>query len=289
MFDYEAILADHHRAWLATESYIQDDTFSIGMEMSAPVASQNANSTTVGLKRRTFAERIKSGIDSAMLYIEELITKLTQTFRKFLLTTQGFNNQLIQAKKQTKPLKGLKVIMYSYNDQFLDDLYIKMTNLANKYIITNENIPQDSPLLLFKDQFELFFIKELSGEEIDPNSNFANFMMNVKKRYRGDRKEVFVGPNQLSLYIRKSNEYPKLKRVINNDLSMIKNRLNSMKSMIRSTQTVDDRNKKQDISKANKNAIYFSHCYSTMANMYFNLKFEQVFQCRAIIKRFYAF
>lgn len=289
MFDYEVIIANHHRDWYMIEECFSDIE-DIATE-ATPVVTQTNASSTMGLRDKTIGERIKAGVDKVIVMIQNLVAKLSRAIKSFMTTNYGFELELETAKRQTKPLKGIKVIMYNYNNSYLDTIYEKMLRMASSEIFDgSRSLPSDSPYLLPKDQFEAFMIQTLSGKEVEPGTNFSAFLREVKKQYRGQKTEQFVSAQHLTFYEQKSQLNPRLKKVISSDLSTVRNRLRVMKNnadLFHQKEGVDDSQKISE--KAYTNAAFFCHCFTTFANWYFNLKFEETYQSRAILKRFYAF
>ena len=161
--------------YLAEESNIYNMISDIALEADGQDIKDSETNVASQLLQKvsTFIQKILDLIDNAIL-------GLKNTFEKVLLTDKGFQKELRNAEINRRPLNGIKVITYPYNDRFIDMVYKKIkdnvmgciNSFSEKYIEDENN-----PLNKSKEDMELF-IYEKAGipKEVDNTQAFFSYL-----------------------------------------------------------------------------------------------------------------
>lgn len=286
MFDYPAIMSDFHRANHEFNLTLMDIC-----EEAIDSNSPSVNKMNTNISSNKWVERIRTLMDKVIAFIMEKIKKLTNSIRSIWQTSRGYEKEYRRNKSNT-PLKGLKVLMYNYNDKYLDDAYLKFLNLANK--LTSQSTSNDSPLATSSDVFQKYVYKEVMGKDPESGMTLSSMMAEISRTYRGKKTERIVNPSLLSLCEKKALDYMHYKRIVDNDLKGIEQKARAIKNMnvqfkISSEGSPDTTSGQKLDPKIVSNIAYLCNSFGTFAHYFFDLKFEQVFQCRSIVSKMYRF
>jgi len=249
----------------------------------------DAHKTTIA---NNFVEKVKRIIDRILQIIDTVLMKLKNSFEKAYLTDKGFHKDIQDWKKTYKPLASVKLIVYQYDEQILNAVFNHLKGTFDEYI--NAYHPQqdndaNSVLNYTQDQILQDLINRSGLKNDDNITDGISFLNELKKEYRSKKVEATFKGTSVDAYIKIIDQYPVTKNLLNNELSRMKQKLNSLKSesniLANKTDAPEDAKKKMNVQLTKLFFIY--NFYATFIRMYFELEVEKALLYRIVVKKLY--
>lgn len=241
---------------------------------------------------------ISEMIKIALANLETFKQKLANSFQNFMMTNDGYEKQLRIAETNTKPSNAVRLITYTYNDAVLDNVLNKFMPIINKSISALE-IKSEEDLQSSMNRKDLLSLSQKDMEKqvmamigaSKENSRIQIYFHELKKEFRGEKKERIIKKNEISSYRKLISNVKQLNIILSNIQLDMAGKMNQIESRIKVKM------KSRDISQKIKNAVkqrlgnlislYTS--FTAFLEVYYVMKIEQVLNARVVLKRFYQF
>lgn len=241
---------------------------------------------------------ISEMIKIALANLETFKQKLANSFQNFMMTNDGYEKQLRIAETNTKPSNAVRLITYTYNDAVLDNVLNKFMPIINKSISALE-IKSEEDLQSSMNRKDLLSLSQKDMEKqvmamigaSKENSRIQIYFHELKKEFRGEKKERIIKKNEISSYRKLISNAKQLNINLSNIQLDMAGKMNQIESRIKVKM------KSRDISQKIKNAVkqrlgnlislYTS--FTAFLEVYYVMKIEQVLNARVVLKRFYQF
>lgn len=230
--------------------------------------------------------------------IQKFFLKFSNWIKKVLQSDMGFKEQCRTAIKNNKPMEGIKLITYQYNEEALEKELHKLNDILTSFLnqmnrntsyraLSDESTASDIDRTPDEIYDKIFSKLSCPGDVRDINSYF----LYVKKLYRGEKKEqVFVSSNTRQYYqVTEGNK--ELTNQIKKSEAIMKNQISVLKSNLHNTIQNKDANKEVKKRAMNqcKNLTHIYNLYLHFLDIYFQLKIERIYIYRTILKKIYRF
>ena len=277
------------------KSCIMDIFSSYAMEADVP-DTENEDVTSVddaSNKRKatkTMLERVKKLIETIKGFIERIALKVKNVLRKIAQQDAGFRRNCNEAFVKNKPLQGVKLIAYEYNPSALESEISKLTNVVSKRIADVNTHFEDGAKQTKEDDIITGILKDI-GLSDEKNLNVNTYFLHLKDVYRSNKSEqLFVSSNR--------NEYYKIAlsgqeigQSMNTYQKKIENLAEGMKAKlngIANNNDATDEIKRKALEAYGAVSHIFSF-YTRVMDVYFQLRIEQMYSYRAVLKKLYHF
>lgn len=275
-------------------SYEIDDIFmEYAMESENESVDDNEN-------KENFAKRLLGTVTKLINEIYAIIDRFVNHVRNVLYrvaqTDVGFRDNCRQAMKDNKPYEAVKLIVYNYNDQYLESQVNKitrectsiLTSMNRDYQIKDDESDGDALDMKKKDIVKYILIK------IGCPSNVTDMNMYfelIKKNFRVEKKEMLFKASLGNVYYNKALEIENIKKVTHDRQTVMKNQAATIKSEL---MNIVENNTTQDHVK--KRAVrYYRHAagvynfYTAFLKVYIQFKIEETLMYRAVLKKLFHF
>ena len=276
----------------------QDESTLLNIFSDYTIAMEEDTAVKEEVEKQNFGkvllEKVQKLIREIMAIIDRVFTRLKNVLRRILQTDEGFKKQIRTAIKKNKPLEGIKLITYTYNDTALDALYDKATkvvfalvsSLKTSYVEESKD-DNEHPLDLSKDKlYKHVFEKMGCPNDITDVNLLYDYM---RKIYRGQKRETLYTSNNTRNYYNITMSYGKMESEINAKNTLMRQQVSVLRTNL-SNITKNDRAvdvvKKRAMKQAT-NASLLYNLYSNILTMYFELKTECIMSYRIVLKRLY--
>jgi hypothetical protein len=269
--------------------------YDIAIEADETVTSvdDNINKENFAIKLKEQAEKL---IKTLQGIIEKNFLKLLNGIRKVLQTDKGFEKDCRKAIIDNKPLEGVKLITYTYDDAVLETdmtnlfhaIQKRLDNLKTDY--TSESDPNTAGDM-DRDENDLFqeIFKDMNLPENVTNTNA--YFMYIKDKFRKNKKETLFVASQSKKYYDIAMGFSDVEKTINEKQTLMKNQTGTIRANLKSI--IDNKltpnNVKTRAVKQYKNAAHLYNLYTHFLNVYVQLKLEEALTYRAVMKKLFHF
>lgn len=280
--------------YIATECDIESIYYDIANEAdingSDPVET---NPRKEGLLIR-FRKTIEKTIEIIKGMIEKAIIRANNFFTKLAQTDEGFKKNCRTAMVKNKPYEAVKLIVYNYDDSFLDTSVNSVTNkIVNKILslktdYVSSSKEETNEMDSDKDKLiESIFV----DAGISDVTNIGSYFSYIKKKYRKEKVEMLFKASQAKEYYNITMSYDKFKNTI-----QAKQRILSQQAAIVHKNLKNITNNKMAEEKIKykvlnryKNVTHLFNLYLHVLDGYLQLKTEKILMYRTVLKKIYHF
>jgi hypothetical protein len=265
---------------------MEEDTSSKESEVNDEVKKQKIG-TIIG-------DKIKKLMQEIVAIIDRLMSKLKNVIGRILTTDKGFRKQIREAIAKNKPLEGVKLIAYTYNDTELDRIHNKISSVLFKTISSlktsyTEEMDEDNKHPLDMNKNELYkYILDQAGCPNDV-TDLNLFYEYIKKSYRKEKKEILFLSQNTRDYYNITLSYNKIEDTVNKQNTLMRQQVSILRtnlSNISKNSQLPNNVKKRAVKQAT-NASLLYNFYSSILSMYIELKTEQILTYRIVLKKLY--
>lgn len=288
---------------IALESDISTQSTVTSQSLSNSSASQigkdkSLSSGDIQNRKNNVLSNIKYIIDKMTSWIKELILRMKNYSKKIWQSDSKFKEEYNEIKQSRKPMQGVKVLSYYYDNRLLDNAMQKViamikeifNNAINETIFNN----QEYCLLQGKKETEQYIIKNVAGS-LTPDGqnkidNIKALFIFIKQSYRKEKKEVLITPNQIMRLEQGLGETKRSMQVVNGNIEQMKRMQTQLETYVKNKLNIP--NGVEHREEYRKIVTNFSTVYSFFINFshyYYDLKTEYQFCCREKLKRLYQF
>lgn len=280
MGKYNDIIVEYER---------QDNTFNfLEFEKALEADIQNSTPDNDKTKIQRFTEFLKKLFDELESFIMRKVTGLKNTFKRIQMTDSGFEKTLRNAEVSYKP-RNVELIMYDYNINFLQSQVDTINKVMSVFLMDNtplESIDtQKDKLVAGKDELEKFIMDRMGAGEKALNEYFLYAATN----FRGKKVKKVIMVSNIKYYREGYRKYDIIKNAINTNQSLILEKVKSLRlhyTKMTSNPSVPD-DLKQLAQKRSKGLAQLYNIYSVINETLFNLRVEELNNCRIVLKRMY--
>ena len=241
-------------------------------------------------------QRTKQIVDHLIALINKAFSYLYNSTTKILQTDHGFSDQFRQAVKKQKPLQAVKLIVYNYQDGFLEQEMSKWDNVIQKII---RGIRTDMKSLSLSGNANELDMKasDLTAsvlKQIGAPSNVTDmglYFLHLKRTFRKEKVERLFKSSELRNYYNMTQGCEKLKTVIQTKQSFMREstqRIKNTLSLVTESHRVNDGMRKRVI-KQSSNVTTLCNMYTSFLKAYTQLKTEEILSYRAVCKKLLRF
>lgn len=282
----------------ATESEIRDLYFDYTIVLEETMSSGSNTTVDDNTNKQSFAKKL---IDKIGKIIQELFAIIDKKFSKLATimgrvgqTDEGFKREIRTAIKNNKPLEGIKLISFQYNDNVLETELNKMTSvmldlmksLKTGYAEEKRDDNQHPMDLPSDELYKYIFDKMGCPKEI---TNINAYYEYVKHKFQGNKKEQLYVSSKTREYYNITMSYSSVKRTLDGKKLIMKQQASVLKAnlnaIIKNNATQNEI--KQRAIKQSSNATHLYNLYTSFLDIYTNLKLEKVMAYRIILKKLY--
>lgn len=245
---------------------------------------------------RTTGDRLKETIDKIIKtlagIIEKFALKLSNLFKSLMQSDTGFIRNCREAMVNHKPLEGVKLIVYQYNDSALDTAADKFTtaitkrmdalkqNFVNKEEVEGVDTEEDIIAGVLQD----------AGAPSDVK-NLETYYSYMKDIYRVEKKETLFTAVNSKAYYSIATSATNMRNIMNARQSKLKqynSQISSgLKNMMNRSDITDEQ--KSRFVKRSRSLAFLFNTQTHFLDMYLQLKVEKIFTYRAVLKKLYHF
>lgn len=223
-------------------------------------------------------------IQRAFLKISNFLSRVSQS-------NNGFINDCRKAIVKNKPLEGVKLITYQYNDGILDGEMNKMTNIILKKIADTKTSYAEISSDDNNDSGDI--IGDLFKELRVPSDikNINTYFMYIKDKFRTSKKENLFTANKTQQYYSNATNIKKIINISNNRKQIINQQTNTIKSNLQNIikNNMSQNEIKQKALRKYKNMTHLYNFYVHFIEIYVQLKVEESLTYRMVLKKLYHF
>jgi len=272
-YNYEAVNIEELYSSIAIEANVDDP-----------------NLTDIKKDTGQLVNKVKSLIDKIIAIIKNNIAKLGNYLKKFALTDVGFKKELREAEVSRKPAPSIKVIMYQYNNNILITAKNIMNSSINKILndYSKATLEEGSPINMKNDEFNKWLFNTQLKAPVNI-TDIQTYLVYLRDKFRGKKQEKLIKGAELQNYIQIVDGYKNIKTEANKNMELIKNSINKLKTLSQPTAFNNKINEEQRSKRMMqlKSITIFYNIYCTFMNYYFEMKVEEMFAARVIIKKLY--
>ena len=286
MIAYAEVLDDFKAQ--ESEIYILDSNIALEAE--------NVLSSDDNTNKMNFTQSLKNGVirivKELSAIIQRFIDKIKQMFLRAMQTNKGFEKQIRTAIRDNKPLQGVKLISYKYDDNFLErqlNLFSKTLLSLVENINVDDNSNEKAPLDLKNGElYEWVFNKMgLTGSGV---TSINTYFVYLKKNYRAGKEEILFTSSQTQEYYNIATKtIPNLHNVMVAKQSILSNHVNKIKSELNNI--INNPKTQNDIKKkAMRRYSACTHIFNMLTSflkLYSNFKIEKSITYRIVLKKLY--
>jgi hypothetical protein len=267
----------------------------IALEADTDINSSIDDDANKESRSKKFGDMIRSILEHILSIIERVMLMISNSLSKVYLTDKGFRKKLMDAFDQHKPRGTIRLIMYQYVDEVLNQQYGKMKNLVleliNKVNVNDiETLKDDhNPLNFNKADLEKHILSSIGAPS--NITDMSMYFIHVKELFRGPKKETIIQEREIGYYRNLVDGYTSLKTELDRGKNLILNQAKQMRGKL--LQIVDSRTTpdeaKSKIIQHTRNLTVVYNFYSSFVGIMYQLKIEQMLSARIVLQRFYQF
>ena len=244
--------------------------------------SGESSSAMMGQKIR---DTVNTLFKTLMAIIDRYVVKFKNVCQRILTSDKGFEVKIRKAIRDNKPLQGVKLVAYEYNDNFLENELNKISNIIPKYI--QEMQAEKTEVDEEEDTMENIVLKQMG---VPPNvKNVQLYFEYMKENFRKEKQARLFTASKATLYLTKALVYENTRkkvtekqRMMSHQASIIKGNLNKVLMDKQLPKEVKTR-----VTRRFKNVTHLFNIYTTFLDFYFQLKIEEFLSYRAVLKKLY--
>lgn len=262
------------------------------------IALEEESTVDDAVKKESFSkrliERISRIVEELFSIIDRKFSDLLNLTNKVAQTDEGFKREIRTAIKNNKPLEGIKLISFQYNDAALETELSKMTSILldlMKSLKTGyaEEKKDDNthPMDLSQDElYKYIFNKMGCPKDITGINTYYGY---AKRLFQGNKTEQLYVGSKTKDYYNITMGYNTLKRALDGKKLLMKQQASILKtnlnSIIQNNMTQNE--VKQRAIKQSSNATHLYNLYSSFLSIYTNLKVRKIMTYRIVLKKLY--
>ena len=280
-------IKDYNDTWYAIEEVYSLPAF----EAESDTVTSGPQEPTI----RSIGDRLKTALTNLLKtlqgIIEKFAVKLSNAFKRLLQSDTGFTRNCREAMVNNKPLEGVKLIVYNYNENTLDSEANRFTQAITKKMdsikqnLTNkEEVDEDHSDDLLQDVF-----KEISAPA--DVKNLETYFSYLKDLYRKEKKETLFTAVNTNTYYQIATSSTNIRQVLDarkSKLDAYNNQVsNNLKTAINRSDLTDEQ--KSRLLRRSRNLGHLYNIQTHFLDIYLQLKIERIFTYRAVLKKLYHF
>ena len=280
-------IKDYHDTWYTIEEIYSLPAF----EAESDTVMSNSQEPTT----RSIGDRLKTTLTNLIKtlqgIIEKFAVKLSNAFKRLLQSDNGFTRNCREAMVNNKPLEGVKLIVYNYNENALDSEANRFTQAVTKKMdsikqnLTNKGeVDEDNSDDLLQDIF-----KEISAPA--DVKNLETYFSYLKDLYRKEKKETLFTAVNTNNYFQIATSSTNIRQVLDarkSKLDAYNSQVsNRLKAAINGSDLTEEQ--KSRLLRRSRNLGHLYNIQTHFLDMYLQLKIERVFTYRAVLKKLYHF
>lgn len=290
MIMFESIhaeISDYEDNHYTIESILFDSV----LEADSVNKLSDTDETALGRKLK---ERIEKLIKELMGIIERAFLKISNMLKNFLQTDEGFKKSCRTQMTKVKPLEAVKLIAYEYDDGFLESQINLLTqtilNLLGKIDMSQSE--NETDMRLPANEIISKVLTKVSSDSSVTNVNL--YFEFIKDRYRHSKTEQLFKASATREYYTKAMGVSSTKSFVESKRHVMLQQVGRIRNILNQSAKNVGTDKsslslKQDLLKQSANASHLFNLYTTILNMYTQLKIEMHMQYRAVMKKLYQF
>ena len=273
--------------------YEIDDMF---MEIATESETENVDDTA---NKENFAKKLMATVEKIIREIYSIIDRFIQHVQNILLriaqTDVGFRDNCRRAMVKNKPYEAVKLIVYNYNDQYLETQANRMTtecmavltNLKSDY---QKNDTESGVALDMnkRDIIKYILLKIGCSKDITDINLYFELL---KKNFRVEKKEILFKASAGDYYYKRALEIDKIKKIVSDRQTTMKNQAGVIKAElmnITKNKTTQNDVKRRAIH-IYKQAGKVYNFYTSFLKIYIQFKIEESLMYRAVLKKLWHF
>lgn len=261
--------------------------------------AENVTSVDDDSNKESFARKLGNTIEKiiAELYaiIDKFMSHMKNVITRIAQTDVGFKEHCRKAMVKNKPLEAVKLIVYNYNINYLEDQMNRITKECTNVLTglktdyqKNDTSSTSAIEMKYKDIVAYILSKVGCPDNVTDINLYFEFL---KKNYRVEKKEMLFKSSEGKIYFGITLEQDKLKSIVDSKQLMMKNQANVLKTemldIIRNKQTQND--VKRKATKIYKNAGNVYNFYTAFLKIYIQFKIERILTYRVVLKKLWHF
>ena len=271
--------------------------FEIAMEEDTTTSSNDSNIDDEEKKRKigeVIGDKVKKLVQEIIAIIDRLFLKLKNVIGRVLTTDKGFKKQIRTAIADHKPLEGIKLVSYIYNDATLDSIHNKISGTIFKIIGSlktsySEEMNEENkhPLDMSKDDLYKYVLSKAGCPDDVTDLNL--FFEYTKKAYRKEKKEMLFLSENTKDYYDITLSYNQIEQEITKKNTLMRQQVSILRSNlsnISKNNQLPNAVKKRAMRQAT-NASLLYNFYSSVLSMYIEMKTEKILTYRIVLKKLY--
>lgn len=284
------------------EANINEILLDPAIEVVGSDSVPNQNQAVQNTQNDNLIQKLMKQIDRLITnlngMIQKAFLKFTNYIKRIMQTDRGFGDKCREAIRKNKPLEGVKLISYTYNEAVLEKELTKINQIMTKYISDLNGKSSYSALRdpntaneLDKSSDDIY--KDLFRQMGTPSdvNNINTYFLYIKQQYRGEKKEQLFVASKVREYYNITEGKKELTKKIKASQSTILNQVAVLKSSLHNTiqnKDADPQVKKRAIRQCS-NLSHLYNFYTKFIDVYLQLKIERIFIYRTVLKKIYRF
>ena len=280
-----------------TEFYASESR-NIDLYFDYCIAIEEDTTVDDNTNKESFSKKL---IEKIRRIVEELFAIIDRKFSKFVgimnrvgQTDEGFKREIRTAIKNNKPLEGIKLISYQYNDTVLETELNKMTNVLLELMQSlktgyaeEKRDDNQHPMDLPPDElYKYIFDKMGCPKDITDINMYYEY---IKHEFQGNKKEQLYIGSKTREYYNITMSYNAIKRTLDGKKLIMKQQASIVKANLNSIirNNITQNTIKQRAIKQSSNATHLYNLYTSFLDIYINLKIGEVMTYRIVLKKLY--
>jgi len=280
-------IKDYNNTWYTIEEMYILPAF----EAESDTVMSNSQEPTT----RSIGDRLKTTLANLLKTLQSIIekfaVKLSNVFKRLLQSDTGFTRNCREAMVNNKPLEGVKLIVYNYNENALDSeanrftqAVIKKMDSIKQNLVNKGEIDEDNSDDLLQNIF-----KEISAPA--DVKNLETYFSYLKDLYRKEKKETLFTAVNTNNYYQIATSSTNIRQVLDarkSKLDAYNSQVsNKLKTAINGSDLTDEQ--KSRLLRRSRNLGHLYNIQTHFLDIYLQLKIERVFTYRAVLKKLYHF
>lgn len=280
-------ISDYEDNYYAIESIFFDSV----LEADSVNKLSSTDEISIGRKLK---EKIDKLIKELLSIIERAFLKISNMIKNFLQTDEGFKKSCRTQMTKVKPLEAVKLIAYDYDDGFLESQLNLLTQVVSNSLnkIDTSQSENETDMRLSANELISNVLTKISSDNSVTNINL--YFEFIKDKYRHSKSEQLFKASASREYYTKATGINSTKSLVDAKQRTMIQQVGRIKHVLNQTSKNMGTDKsnlslKQDLIKQNANATHLFNLYTSILNMYTQLKIEMHMQYRAVMKKLYQF
>lgn len=279
-------------------SFAQEESILSGLYFDCEAAMEEDTNIDDEANKQQFSnilvDKVRKLITEIVAMLDRLFSKIRNVIGRVMTTNKGFERQFREAQRANKPLEGIKLITYDYNDVELDRILDNVTKIVFRLVgslrtsYTDEaNTSNEHPMDMNKnDLYAHIFYKCNCPKDVTDLNTFYVYM---KNHFRRQKREILFTANKTRDYHTITTSYDKIENDVNGKNTLMRQQVNILRSnlsnIIKNTKIANSIKKRAMKQATNASLLY--NFYSSVLSMYIELKVEKILAYRIVLKKLY--